>query len=153
MTLPGARLIVTGSGAGLLASQMVENSPTVQELWVQCMGQEDPLEESMATHSSIPARRIPWTGEPGGLQSTGLQRVGQDWATQHAGVQGPKGEMRAGKVSEGPGGSGAECLLPGWGDLCRRAVTRKGVLRGGTLRVTARGLSSLGGTLRSCQLD
>ena len=46
-----------------------------QETWVQVLGQEDPLEEEMETHSSILAWRIPWTEEPGGLQSTGLQRV------------------------------------------------------------------------------
>jgi len=45
------------------------------EIWVQSLGQEDPLEESMATHSSILAWRIPWTEEPGRLQSIGLQRV------------------------------------------------------------------------------
>ena len=45
---------------------------------VQSLGQEDPLEEGMATRSSIPAWRIPWTEEPGGLQSMGLQRVGHD---------------------------------------------------------------------------
>ena len=45
-------------------------------MWVQSLGREDPLEESMATHSSILARRTPWTEEPGGLQSTGTQRVG-----------------------------------------------------------------------------
>ena len=45
---------------------------------VLSLGQEDPLEERMATHSSILAWRIPWTKEPGGLQSTGLQRVGHD---------------------------------------------------------------------------
>ena len=44
------------------------------ETWVQSLGQEDPLEEEMATHSSIPAWRIPWTEEPGGLQSTGSQK-------------------------------------------------------------------------------
>ena len=44
-------------------------------MWVQSLGQEDPLEKEMATHSSILAWRIPWTEEPGGLQSTGLQRV------------------------------------------------------------------------------
>ena len=44
----------------------------------QSLGQEDPLEEGMATHSSILAWRIPWTEEPGGLQSTGSQRVGHD---------------------------------------------------------------------------
>ena len=47
----------------------------MQETWVQSLGREDPLEEGMATHSSILARRIPWTEEPGGLQSTGSQRV------------------------------------------------------------------------------
>ena len=47
-------------------------------MWVQSLGLEDPLEEGIATHSSIPSWRIPWTEEPGGLQSTGLQRVGHD---------------------------------------------------------------------------
>ena len=51
-----------------------------QETLVWFLGQEDPLEEGMATHSSILAWRIPWTEEPGGLQSTGLQRVGHDWS-------------------------------------------------------------------------
>ena len=102
---------------------MVENPPAAREMWVQCMGQEDPLEESMATSSSTLAVRIPWTGEPGGLQSIGLRRVGHDWATTHGGVQGPKWEMRAGKVSDGPGGGGAGCLLPGWAVLCRGAAT------------------------------
>jgi len=46
--------------------------------WVRSLGQEDPLEKGMATHSNIPAWRIPWTGEPGGLQSMGSQKVGQD---------------------------------------------------------------------------
>ena len=50
----------------------------VQEAWVQSLGQEDPLEKEMATHSSILAQKIPWTEEPGGLQSRGLQRVGHD---------------------------------------------------------------------------
>ena len=47
------------------------------------LGQEDPLEKAMATHSSSLAWRIPWMEEPGGLQSTGSQRVGHDWATKH----------------------------------------------------------------------
>ena len=51
------------------------------ETWVQSLGREGFLEKEMATHSSIFAWRIPWTEEPGGLQSTGLQRVGYDWAT------------------------------------------------------------------------
>ena len=51
------------------------------ETWVQSLGQEDPLEKEMATHSSILALKIPWTEEPGRLQSIGSQRVGHDWAT------------------------------------------------------------------------
>ena len=47
-------------------------------MWVQCLGQEDPLEEGMATHSSTLAWGIPWTEEPGRLQSMGLQRVRHD---------------------------------------------------------------------------
>ena len=54
---------------------MVKNLPTVQETWVQSLGWEDPLEKGMATHSSIFTWRIPWTEEPGGLLSIGLQRV------------------------------------------------------------------------------
>ena len=55
-----------------------KNLPAVQEMQVQCPGQEDPLEEEMATHSSVLAWRIPWTEKPGGLQCMGLQRVGHD---------------------------------------------------------------------------
>ena len=51
-----------------------------QETQVQFLGQEDPLEEGMATHSSIIAWRIPWTEDPSGLQSIELQRVGHDWS-------------------------------------------------------------------------
>ena len=57
---------------------MVKNLPPVLETWVQSLGQEDPLEEGMPTHSSILAWRIPWTEEPGGLQSVGWQRVGHN---------------------------------------------------------------------------
>ena len=49
----------------------------MEETWVQSLGREDPLEQEMATHSSILALRIPWTKEPGGLQSTGSQRVSE----------------------------------------------------------------------------
>ena len=55
---------------------MVKNPPAMQETQVQSLGQEDALEEGMATHSSIFAWRIPWTEKPGGLQSKGLQKVG-----------------------------------------------------------------------------
>ena len=61
---------------------MRKNPPAVLEMWVQSLSQEYPLEEEMATHSSILAWRIPWTEEPGGLQSTGSQRLGQDLGTQ-----------------------------------------------------------------------
>ena len=54
-----------------LVAQTVRNPPAIQENWVQSLGQEGPLEEGMATHSIILAWRIPWTGEPGGLQSMG----------------------------------------------------------------------------------
>ena len=57
---------------------MVKNLPARQETRVQPLGQEDPLEKGMATHSSILAWRIPRTEEPGGLQHTGSQRVGHD---------------------------------------------------------------------------
>ena len=55
---------------------MVKNPPA--NAWVPSVGREDPLETGMATHSSVLAWRIPWTQEPGGLQSVGLQRVRHD---------------------------------------------------------------------------
>ena len=60
---------------------VVKNLPAKQELQVQFLGQEDPLETEMATHSSTLAWRIPWTEKPDGLQSK-LQRVGHDLATK-----------------------------------------------------------------------
>ena len=54
---------------------MIKNLPAMQETWIQSLGWEDPLEQRMATHSSILARRIPWTEEPGKPQSMGLQIV------------------------------------------------------------------------------
>ena len=62
-------------------AQLVRNLAAMQEIqaiWVQSLGREDPLEEEMATHSSSLAGEIPGTEEPGGLQSTGSQRVGHD---------------------------------------------------------------------------
>ena len=61
-----------------LVAQMVKNPPEMQETHVRSLGQEDPLEKEMATHSCILAWRIPWTEEPGRLQSMGLQRDGHD---------------------------------------------------------------------------
>ena len=59
-------------------AQRIKRLPAMQETRVRSLGWEDPLEKEMATHSSILASRIPRTEEPGGLQSTGLQRVGHD---------------------------------------------------------------------------
>ena len=64
-----------------LVAQRLKRLPRMQETWVRSLGQEDPLEEEMATHSSTLASRIPWREEPGRLQSMGLQRAGHDWAT------------------------------------------------------------------------
>ena len=64
-------------GASLVA-QMVNNLPAMQETWVLFLGQEDPLEKGMAIHSSILAWEVPWTEEPGELQSTGSQKVEYD---------------------------------------------------------------------------
>ena len=62
-------------------AQTVKNPPEMQEPWVRSLGREDPLEEDVATHSSILAWRVPGTEEPGGLQSVGSKRVGHDSAT------------------------------------------------------------------------
>ena len=62
-------------------AQIIKNLPPMLETWVQCLGQEHPLEKGMATHSSILACRIPRTKETGRVQSMGFQRIGQDWAT------------------------------------------------------------------------
>ena len=72
--------IYTFMGASLVA-QRVKRLPAMQETWVRSLGQEDPLEKEMATHSSTLAWKIPWTEKPGRLQSMGLQRVGHDSAT------------------------------------------------------------------------
>ena len=68
-------------------AQQIKNPSAMQETqekWVQSLSWEDPLKKEMATHSSILAgKKIPWTEEPGGLQSTGLQRIVYNWATKH----------------------------------------------------------------------
>ena len=61
-----------------LVAQTVKNPPAVPVTWVRSLGWEDPVEKEMASHSSILAWKIPWTEEPGGLQSTGSQRVQHD---------------------------------------------------------------------------
>ena len=67
----------------MILTQTVKIPPAVQETWVQSLRWEYPLEKRMATHSSILAWRIPWTREPGGLQSMGSQRVGYDLSDSH----------------------------------------------------------------------
>ena len=67
-------------GASLVA-QMVKNLPALWEIWVSFLGQKDPLKKGMATDSSILAWRIPWTEDPGGLKSLGLQRIGHNSTT------------------------------------------------------------------------
>ena len=69
---------------GFPGGSVVKNLPVMQETWVRSLGQKYPLEEEMATHSSILAWEIPWTEEPGGLQSMGLQRVRHHLATKPA---------------------------------------------------------------------
>ena len=64
-------------GASLVA-QRLKRLPTMRETWVRSLGREDPLEKEMAIHSSILAQRLAWREEPGGLQSTGFQRVGHN---------------------------------------------------------------------------
>ena len=59
-----------------LVAQTVKELPAIQDTRVQSLGREDPLEKGMTTHSNILPRRIPWTEEPGGLQSMASQRVG-----------------------------------------------------------------------------
>ena len=66
-----------------LVAQLARNTPAMRETWVRSLGWEDALKEGMVTHSSVPAWRIPWTEEFGGLQPTGSQRIGLDWVTKH----------------------------------------------------------------------
>ena len=76
-----ALIVTEGDSEGWnvsLVTQMVKNLPARQETWVRSPGREDPLEEGTATHSNIPAWRIPWTEDTRGLQSMGLQRTGHN---------------------------------------------------------------------------
>ena len=68
------------SGWVSLVAQMVKNLPVMREIWFRSLGQEDPLEKGMATHSSILALEIPWTEEPSGLKSMESQRIGHSLA-------------------------------------------------------------------------
>ena len=73
---------VTNTHFTSLVNQMVKNLPEMQETCIRFLGQEDPLEKGMVTHSSILAWRIPQMEEPGGLQSMGSPRVGHDWVIE-----------------------------------------------------------------------
>ena len=112
---------------------MVKKLPAMQETWVRSLGQEDPLEKEMATHSSLLAWRTPWTEKPGGLQSRGSQRVGHAQSDrahtrrpQCARQDSPRKSVlrsypRAGVGAEGPRGMIHGNSLPeGWVDLLRR---------------------------------
>ena len=77
----------TRNSEASLEAQKVKNPPAMQKTWVQFLGQEDPLEDSMATHFSILARRIPWTEEPGRLHR-GHSMITQD--RQHSRIWGPE---------------------------------------------------------------
>ena len=74
----GLPFLLQNLSYSFLLAQTVKNLLAMQETWVRALGQEDPLEKGMDTHSSILAWRIPWTEEPGGLQSMGSQRVGHN---------------------------------------------------------------------------
>ena len=81
-------LLLSGPRRGFPGGTVVKNPPVGAgdtEAQVRSLGRDDPLEKTMATHSSILAWRITWTVEPGGLQSMGSQRVGHDCATKHTG--------------------------------------------------------------------
>ena len=71
----------SGNTRASLVAQRLKCLPGMRETWVRSLGQEDPLEKEMATHSSTLAWRIPWREEPGGLHSMGSQRVGHDWTS------------------------------------------------------------------------
>ena len=77
-----------------MVAQMVKNPPAMRETWVQSLGWEDPLEKGTATHSSILAWRIPWTEEPGRLQSMGSHRVRHDWVTKHTAHYGQRAHLQ-----------------------------------------------------------
>ena len=99
-------------------------TPAVQETQVPSLGQKDPLEKGVATHSSILAWRIPWTEEPGGLQSMGSQRVGHGWVTKHSSQPAQlnllktclRGDFPGSPVAKNwPSSAGDVGSIPGWG--------------------------------------
>ena len=91
---------------------MVECLPTIWETWVPSLSWEDSLEKEMSTHSTILAWRIPWTEEPGGLQSMGLQRVGHDWVTSHTHTMVTEGFPGGSVVKNPPANAGDVGSIP-----------------------------------------
>ena len=85
-----------------LVAQTVKNPPATREIWIQSLIWEDPLEEGMETYSNILAWRIPWTEDPGGLQSMGSQRVKHNRATKHSIAQPQNGGFPGGSVVKNP---------------------------------------------------
>ena len=83
LPLPHLFYIIFAPGAmtSTQVTEMVKNLPAMWKSWVRSLGWKDPLEKWMAIHSSVHAWRIPWTEEPGGIQSMWLQRVRYDWVT------------------------------------------------------------------------
>ena len=88
-----------GQPLGFPGGSTVKNPSAMQETWVRSLGWEDPLEENMQPTPVFLPGESPWTEEPGGLQSTGLKRVGHDWATKHS-AQGQASDVSvAGKLT------------------------------------------------------
>ena len=75
-------ILAQESNWGFLVARLIKNLPAIQGTQIQSLGQEDPLEKGMTTHSSILARRVPWAEEPGGLPWTEEQRIRHDWGTK-----------------------------------------------------------------------
>ena len=123
-----------------LVAQVVKHLPTMQETQVQSLGQEDPLEREMATHSSILAWKTPWTEKPGGLQSMGSPRVRHDWATSlssHQQIPTKEWEWRNGLLAVSVAGG----RLCGW--LSQRSGREGCTVRPAWLLLTSSGQLSL----------
>ena len=103
----------------LLGGSEVNNPPVKQETQVRFLGWEDPLEKEIATQSSVLAWDIPWTEEPGGLQSTGLQRAGHDLVTkeqQQVGFPGGSDGQESACSAGDPGSIPGLGISPGEGE-------------------------------------
>ena len=109
----------------LLGGSEVNNPPVKQETQVRFLGWEDPLEKEIATHSSVLAWDIPWTEEPGGLQSTGLQRAGHDLVTkeqQQVGFPGGSDGKESACSAGDPGSIPGLGISPGEGESYHSSI-------------------------------